>query len=125
MPLLVSVIIIIAAIIYFGLQSGGPGDYDAFATCIKDEGAVFYGAFWCGYCRNQKEMFGNSQKLLPYFECSTPDRKQLQVCEDKNIKGYPTWEFADGSRETGVLSFEKLAEKTGCSIIPQSTSTVQ
>ena len=47
----------------------GPGKYDAFATCLKDEGAVFYGAFWCTHCQATKKMFGASQKLLPYVEC--------------------------------------------------------
>jgi hypothetical protein len=92
-----------------------PGRYDAFASCLKEKGAVFYGAFWCPHCQNQKAMFGKSARLLPYVECSTPDgRGQLSVCRDKKIQGYPTWEFADGSRETGEVSLAKLAEKTGC-----------
>lgn len=91
------------------------GQYDDFAICLKDKGAVFYGAFWCSHCQATKKLFGSSQKLLPYVECSTADgRGQLQVCKDKNITGYPTWEFADGSRLTGELSFEQLAEKTSC-----------
>jgi len=94
-----------------------PGKYDAFANCLKEKGAVFYGAFWCPHCQNQKKMFGKSAKLLSYIECSTADgRGQLTVCRDKKIEGYPTWEFADGSREVGEVSLEKLAEKTGCSL---------
>lgn len=93
----------------------GPGKYDAFATCLKDQGAVFYGAFWCPHCQAQKKMFGSSQKLLPYVECSTPDgRSQLPICKEKDIKGYPLWEFADGSRLDGKISLEQLAEKTSC-----------
>lgn len=96
-----------------------PGKYDAFSQCLKDKGAVFYGAFWCPHCQNQKAMFGKSAKLLPYVECSTPDgRGQVPLCQEKEIKGYPTWEFADGSRETGEVSLAKLAEKTGC-LLPQ------
>ena len=87
------------------------------ANCIGDKGAKFYGAFWCAHCNNQKEMFGNAAELLPYIECSTPDGEgQLDVCKDNNVGSYPTWEFADGSRETGELSPEKLAEKTGCEL---------
>lgn len=97
----------------------GPGTYDAFSQCLKDKGAVFYGAFWCPHCQNQKAMFGKSVKLLPYVECSTPDgRGQVPLCQEKEIKGYPTWEFADGSRETGEVSLTELAEKTGC-LLPQ------
>ena len=94
-----------------------PGEYDAFATCLKDEGAVFYGAFWCSHCQNTKKMFGSSQRLLPYVECSTSDgRSQVQACADKNITSYPTWEFADGSRLLGEVTMEQLAEKTSCQL---------
>ena len=94
-----------------------PGKFDAFASCLKDSGATFYGAFWCPHCENQKAMFGNSARLLPYVECSTPDaRSQLSYCTQKGVGGYPTWEFNDGSRETGEVPLSKLAEKTGCEL---------
>ena len=96
-----------------------PGQYDQFAQCLKDEGATFFGAFWCPHCQEQKRLFGNSEKLLPYTECSLPDGKnQTQICIDEEIKTYPTWEFKDGSRLMGVQSFEDLAEKTGCELNP-------
>lgn len=88
---------------------------DGFAQCIADSGAQFYGTFWCSHCQNQKKMFGASQKLLPYIECSTPDGEgQLPICKDADIKGYPTWVFADGSRLSGELSLETLSLKTEC-----------
>lgn len=97
----------------------GPGKYDTFATCLKDKNAVFYGAFWCPHCQTQKKDFGSSVKFLPYVECATPDGQgQTQVCKDKKIEGYPTWEFADGSRLTGEVSFQQLADKTSC-VLPQ------
>lgn len=97
----------------------GPGKYDAFAQCLKDEGAVFYGAFWCSHCQATKKMFGSSAKLLEYVECSTPDAKtKTQFCRDKKIEVYPTWEFADGSRLKGEVSFQQLADKTSC-VLPE------
>lgn len=99
-------------IFYYNSQ---PGKYDTFAGCLKDKGSVFYGAFWCPHCQNQKALFGKSAKYLPYVECSTPNgQEQLQICRDKNITGYPLWEFADGSRLSGEISLETLAEKTAC-----------
>jgi thiol-disulfide isomerase/thioredoxin len=93
----------------------GPGKYDAFATCLKDKGAVFYGAFWCPHCQATKKLFGSSEKLLPYVECSTPDANgQTQICIDKKIVSYPTWEFKDGSRLNGELSLQQLSDKTAC-----------
>jgi hypothetical protein len=112
-------IIIVAVIIFFGVKSTKPKTdpkVDAFAQCLKDKGAIFYGAFWCSHCKNEKERFGNSENL-PYVECSTPDGKsQLSICADKKIEGYPTWVFADDTRLSGDLTFEQLSEKTGCQL---------
>jgi len=124
----VIVILILGVVLTISLRSsapvvGVPGQYDEFAICLKDKGAVFYGAFWCKYCNAQKKMFGASQKLLPYEECSTPDgRSQLPFCKDKGITSYPLWEFADGSRLNGVVSFEQLAEKTSCVLPAENNS---
>lgn len=94
-----------------------PGKLDTFAQCVTDNGATFYGAFWCPHCADQKRMFGTSERLLNYVECSTPDRQnQTQACVDAGIQSYPTWEFADGSRETGALPLTLLSEKTGCEL---------
>ncbi len=117
--------LLFAALIAWGVwgalqSSGPPGQYDTFASCLKDKGAVFYGAFWCPHCQNQKKMFGTSEKLLPYVECSTPDgRGKTPFCTSKKIEGYPTWEFADGSRLSGEVELTKLAEKTGCELPQQ------
>ncbi|MEI6280815.1 MAG: hypothetical protein WCP17_02325 [bacterium] len=100
----------------------GPGKYDVFATCLKDKGAIFYGAFWCPHCQAQKKLFGSSVKFLPYVECSTPDGSaQTQICIDKKITGYPTWAFTDGSELSGEVSFAQLAEKTSCVLPAEST----
>ena len=94
---------------------------DGFAQCIKDSGAKFYGAFWCPHCQEQKALFGTSAKLLPYIECSNPDRSQTQICKDAKIEGYPTWEMKDGTRlpveNSAGVTLKTLAEKTQC-ILP-------
>lgn len=119
----VSVIIILVlgiaatAVLRRNQAPAGPGKYDAFAQCINNSGAKFYGAFWCPHCKAQKEMFGSSVKYLPYEECSTPDGShQTQICIDKKVSSYPTWEFADGSRLSGEIALSQLAEKTGCQL---------
>lgn len=92
-----------------------PGEYDELAQCIGGSGAKFYGAFWCQYCTAQKEAFGNSDTLLPYIECSLPDKSgQTQECIDAGITGYPTWRFPDGSELSGNIPLAVLAEKTNC-----------
>lgn len=114
----IAVVFAIAALAYGNNSANQPaGKYDAFAKCLKDKGAVFYGAFWCSHCQNQKKSFGASVEFLPYVECSTADGKeQLQACTDKKIEGYPTWVFPDGSRQSGEVPFETLASKTGCAL---------
>lgn len=115
---------LIAMIVLVGLPMGywawdrsQPGRYDSLVSCIADSGATFYGAFWCPHCQAQKALFGKSAKKLPYVECSQPSGQgQTQVCIDKEIKTYPTWDFADGTRMTGEQSFDALAAKTGCAL---------
>ena len=66
---IIVIVLVLGAIITFMARSAGPstpGKYDAFAVCLKDKGAVFYGAFWCSHCQANKKMFGTSEKLLPY-----------------------------------------------------------
>jgi hypothetical protein len=88
--------------------------YDGFAQCLSDAGAKFYGAFWCPHCAEQKALFEKSTKL-PYVECSTPDSKgQTKICIDEEIKGYPTWKFADGEVIDKVMPLSELSTKTNC-----------
>ncbi len=114
----VIIILVLGAVGTFIVRGSGSSatvNYDAFATCLKDKGATFYGAFWCPHCQAQKKEFGSSAKLLPYVECSTADGgDQTQICKDKKIEGYPTWIFADGSQLTGEIKMEDLATKTSC-----------
>lgn len=94
---------------------------DPFVQCIADAGAVFYGAFWCPHCQEQKKTLQNSAKI-PYVECSTADmRGQTPICIEKGIESYPTWIFGDGTIGNGEQTLEQLAEKTGCEL-PATTS---
>lgn len=112
--------LVVLALIIAGIGANltlnsGPGKLDAFTQCLKDKGAIFYGAFWCPHCQATKKMFGKSAPLLPYVECSSPDgQSQLQICKDKNITGYPTWVFADGKILTGERTLDELAQASGC-----------
>ncbi len=110
--------IVVAGLLVYGFKSAEtPGKLDALAQCVKDRGAIFYGAFWCPHCQAQKALFDKSEKLLPYVECSTPDGKgQKQNCTDAGVTGYPTWVFADGSRLVGNVSLVDLAAKTSCAL---------
>lgn len=109
--------VIIGLLVYAGTVSGGPGKLDGFAQCLKDKGAIFYGAFWCQHCQNQKALFGSSKQYLPYVECSNPDgQSQTDICKKESVASYPTWVFPDLSTTTGELSLEILAQKTSCQL---------
>ncbi len=100
-------------------NNSGPTNLSGFAQCLKESGATFYGAFWCPHCAAQKALFGTAVKELPYVECSNPDgNSQTQICIDKKIETYPTWEFKDGSRLTGEIPLATLASTTSC-VLPQ------
>jgi len=119
--------VIILAVIVIGVGStffmhSGPGQYDALAKCIKDQGVIFYGAFWCPHCQKTKAQFGASAKLLPYVECSTPDgQNQTQECKDKGIQSYPTWVRPDGATMNGEHTIQDWASFSGCTVDGQPT----
>ncbi len=109
------VLFIIAFLLLAGCSSSGK--YDDFAKCLTQNKVTMYGAFWCPHCQAQKKEFGSSFKYVDYTECSLPDGKsQTEICIVKNITGYPTWEFKDGSRIDGQTSFAVLSDKTGCEV---------
>lgn len=83
---------------------------DNFAKCLTEKGAIMYGAYWCPHCQSQKKLFGEAFKYVKYVECT----QEVKLCEEKRIKSYPTWDFADGSKVEGEMSFQKLTEKTAC-----------
>lgn len=114
---IVFLVIVVGGAIWASNIEAKPGKLDQFAQCLNDSGAKFYGAFWCPHCAAQKKLFGNSVTKLPYIECSNPDgQTQTQICKDKEIKGYPTWIFADGSQVSGEQTLATLSEKTQCEL---------
>lgn len=101
----------------FAWHTFAPSPLTAFAQCVDESGATFYGAYWCPACQDQKALFGNAEKSLPYVECSLPNRGgQTGECTEAGIQSYPTWEFTGGDRVSGVVPLEELAARTGCQL---------
>lgn len=121
----IATLIVVVAGLYLAFSgSSKPSQLDSFAQCLKDRGAVFYGAFWCPHCQRTKQMFGSSAHLLPYVECSTSDGQgQTQICKEKGITGYPTWIFADGSKLEGETTLDQLSQASGCPLPGASSAT--
>ncbi|MEE3718977.1 vitamin K epoxide reductase family protein [Tumidithrix elongata RA019] len=75
--------------------------------------AKMYGAFWCPHCRDQKELFGEAKKQIPYIECDPRgENPKTQLCQAKGIKGFPTWEIKNKLHE-GQKTLEELADLSG------------
>ena len=87
------------------------------AKYLKDNGVVKYSAYWCPNCLNQSELFGKqAYEELNVVECARDGKNsQTQLCIDKKIKGFPTWEI-NGKLILGVLSLKELSKLTGLRI---------
>jgi len=115
--LVISLVIVTAFSFLVYSSATGPAKYDAFAKCLTENDVKFYGAFWCPSCADQKAMFGKSAKYLNYIECSPPDRRgQTPACAEAGIESYPTCEFQNGERRTGVVPLEQLNLLSGCEL---------
>lgn len=89
---------------------------DAFAQCLASKDATMYGAYWCSHCQNQKKLFGDSFKYVPYVECTQDTDK----CLAAGVNAYPTWIFSDGKRHEGEMSLQELSDASGCSLSAQA-----
>ena len=85
-----------------------------FAKYLKDSGVIKYSAYWCPNCLNQSELFGKQAYMeLNVVECANDGKNsQTQLCIDKKIKGFPSWEI-NGKIILGVLTLEELSTLTG------------
>jgi len=82
----------------------------ALAKHLRKIGAKVYTAFWCPHCHNQKERFGKEAiGQIEVIECDQRGVKpQTQLCIDKKIRGFPTWEI-NGELYAGDRSLENIA----------------
>lgn len=95
-------------------------DLMALARAIAASGTKFYGAAWCPFCTQQKELFADAAYYLPFVEATNPDRSLNAAGQAANITSFPTWIFPDGSRVTGVQTLETLAQRAGVTITQAS-----
>ncbi len=109
-------VIVVTALLFWPTNKGPAKNYDKFAQCLSEKGAVEYGAYWCGHCKEQKEMFGDSFKFINYVECDAGGKNaRPELCEQAGITGYPTW-IINGKRLSGLQKFETLAAETNCTL---------
>ncbi|HSK30754.1 MAG TPA: vitamin K epoxide reductase family protein [Candidatus Limnocylindria bacterium] len=109
------VVILALHLHYAGYWGSAPGPEDPWVRGLAEHltktEAKFYGASWCPHCQDQKKLFGNSDKRVPYVECSPagPNGPVAPACKERNINSYPTW-IINGQRHTGVQPLDALAK---------------
>ncbi len=94
-------------------------DLDKFVDYLIEKNVKMYGYFGCGYCKNQKEDFGDSWNKFAekggYVECSDyGDYANLSACNENNITAYPAW-IINGETVLGYYSIDELKGLTGFS----------
>ena len=84
------------------------------AKFLKNNGVVKYSAYWCPNCLDQSELFGKeAYKELNVVECARDGKNsQTQLCIDKKIEGFPSWEI-NGKIIIGVQTLKELSELAG------------
>jgi len=82
----------------------------ALAKHLRKIGAKLYTAYWCPHCFSQKQRFGKEAvKQLEVVECDRGGiNPQTQLCRDKRVRFYPTWEI-NGKLYPGNHSLESIA----------------
>lgn len=80
------------------------------AKCLSDNWVIMYWTEWCGHCKNQKALFGDSFAQVEYVDCDA-DR---QKCLDAGVKGFPTWINQEGDAFPGTQTLARLAEIATC-----------
>ena len=83
---------------------------ETFAKCLTQRGMKMYGVDTCGNCQYQKSLFGSAFSYINYINCGP----QAQVCVNKGIGGYPTWEDVSGNLHPGAQSLPSLSQISGC-----------
>lgn len=80
---------------------------------LRRIGALFYGAWWCPACFQQKNLFGKEGgNSLPYVECDKTDDGRSR-CMAAQIRAFPTWDLAGKERREGVQTIEELKVWSG------------
>jgi hypothetical protein len=84
----------------------------ALGEWLRQRGVIFYGAWWCPACFQQKNLFGKEAgNRLPYVECDKEERGRRQ-CRAASVRAFPTWVMGD-QRLEGVQSIEQLKRWSG------------
>lgn len=84
----------------------------ALSDWLRKRGVIFYGAWWCPACFQQKNLFGQKAgNQLPYVECDKEEAGR-QRCQAAGVRAFPTW-VQGNQRLEGVQTVEELKSWSG------------
>jgi hypothetical protein len=87
----------------------------ALADRLTSLGAVMYTTGWCPKCKDQARMFGEEAfSKIKTIDCE----KDVNVCADKGIHSYPTWEVPGQTLQPGVYPLQDFASMLGLDPTP-------
>jgi cyclophilin family peptidyl-prolyl cis-trans isomerase len=96
-------------------------DLVGFAKALAATTTVLYGADWHTGTTDQRQLFQDGAKYLPFVNATNPNRSPNQTASQNNITVYPTWAFPDGSRLEGVQSLATISLRSGVAIPTSET----
>ncbi|MCC7575148.1 hypothetical protein KO361_06160 [Candidatus Woesearchaeota archaeon] len=109
--IIITTILVIAIIQSTNKTTNETGEFDEFAKCLTEQGTIFYGTEWCGFCQQQKALFGASMQHINFIDCD----QNRNLCSSEGITGYPTWKIKE-QLYPGVQQLTRLSEISGCEL---------
>ena len=88
----------------------GESEKEKLAQCLSEQGAEFYYTIQCPDCEKQKQVLGDSMKLLSTKNCGSSG----ELCP--NIKSFPAF-YMNKSINYGFLNLTQLDKISGCDVI--------
>ena len=85
----------------------GEGTVEKLARCLHDKKTEFYGTEYCSECEKQREIFGQSFRMITQIECG----KNKEFCP--NVRSLPAW-FINKEIHYGFKTIEELQSISGC-----------
>ena len=105
-------IIVISVLFLLLAGCSQEGKYKEFAECLGEKGITMYGERSCPHCAEQKYLFGDDFKYVPYVECADLP----EVCTQAQVELYPTWINSAGEQKEGVQRLNDLGTWSGCAL---------
>jgi glutaredoxin len=104
----------------------------ALAAALKAKQATLYGAYWCGFCNQERQALGQeASAMVNYVECDPRGKNAEPLkCADAGVSAYPTWVLpGQGSflgrdvRKEGALGMQGLEDLVGLARADAATTS--